>query len=253
MTDKNKFHDEEYQFPNDEYVDDLQLEMPAIEEEETPIAAEELVEQPQAASGLRAIWDNHKRIIIITGAVAAIALVFGVMRMMHKPEAPAASAPSVVQAVTQPVTAAQPVIDPQMADQLTGLKQDSINNTVMVRQLQRQVQQLDSSLSQSRLSQQQLNQSLMVLVSQMQKLTDEVKTLSQPKVKVHAAPAVKPAEPVITFQLRAVVPGRAWIVASDGQSQSVAVGDHVPQYGTVQSINADEGIVITTSGKNIRF
>ena len=137
---------------------------------------------------------------------------------------------------------------------MTSLKQDAMNNGATVRQLQGQVQQLTNALNQSRAQQQQLNQSMMVLVSQVQQLTAQVKVLAQPKpVKVGKAVPKAPPVPVITYQLRAVVPGRAWIVASDGQSQSVAVGDHVEQYGTVQSIDADAGVVITTSGKTIKF
>lgn len=248
MTNKNKFNDE-YQFPAEEFVDqDLQVEIPA--DQEPALDVVETLEEP-TASGMGAIWANHKRMIMIVGAVAAITLVFGVMRMMHhKPEV--VPAPVAQSAPQQPATVIEPVVDPQMTEQLTGLKQDSINNAVIIRQLQRQVQQLDSSLSQSRMAQQQLNQSMMVLVGQLQKLTDEVKTLSHPKpVKVQQT--AKPVEPVLTFQLRAIVPGRAWIVGSDGQSHSIAVGDKVPQYGNVQHINADEGVVITTSGKTIRF
>src|SRR5262249_21743286 len=162
----------------------------------------------------------------------------------HKPVQPVVQTPS--------PAAVQPVVDPQITAAIDGLKEDSLNNANNLNQLQSQVSQLTSALSQSRSQQQQLSQSVMLLATQVQQLTAQVRVLSQPKpVKVAApAPVVKkPEAPAITFQLRAVVPGRAWIVASDGQSQSVAVGDHVQQYGVVQSIDADAGVVITTSGK----
>ncbi len=252
MTTKNKFHDEEYQFPQDEYVDDRHDELSAAPEEaqeEQPLMAEA---SDAVRGGLSNIWSSHKRIIIIVGVLVAVSLTFTVMRSLHKsaelPATPAQTAPAAAPA------AVQAVVDPQVIDQLTSLKQDAVTNSAVIRQLQGQVQDFNNSLNQTRASQQQLNQSLMILVGQVQQLTTEVKVLAQPKpVKVVvAAPKAKPA-PVITFQIRAVVPGRAWIVGSDGQSQSVAVGDHVPQYGSVQSIDADAGVVLTTSGKTIKF
>lgn len=251
MTDKNKRHDEEYQFPQDEFLDDLHAEQPQEDVQEKPLIAEE--EAPAAAglsSGLAGIWAAHKRMIIIVGVVVVVAVTFGVMRSLQKP---AAVAPVAAAPVSAPAPAVQTVVDPQIVDQLTSLKQDALNNGAVVRQLQGQVQQLTNSLNQSRAAQQQLNQSLMVLVGQMQQLTTEVKVLAHPKPTKVGPAAPKAAAPVITFQLRAVVPGRAWIVGSDGQSHSVTIGDQVPQYGAVQSIDADAGVVITTSGKTIKF
>ncbi len=244
MSDKQNMHDEEYQFPHDENYDDLQ----PIKLEEEAIALP-LEEEESRSTGIRAIWTEHKRIILIVSAVIIVAVVFTIFRtMQHKQE----TVPAIISEPT-PAVSVQPVVDPQLNDQVNGLKQDSINNTVAIRQLQRQVQQLDANLSQSRASQQQLNQSLMTLVNQVQQLTAEVKAAHAPK-PVKAAPVkVQPTAPPITFQLRAIVPGRAWVVGSDGQSISAAVGDTIPQYGTVQNINADEGVVLTTSGKTIRF
>lgn len=246
MSDKQNMHDEEYQFPHDESYDDLQ----PIKLEEEAAAALPLEEEESRSTGLRAVWEEHKRIILIVSAVILVAVVFTIFRtIQHKQE----NVPTAIPEQTVVTPAAQPIVDPQLNDQVNGLKQDSINNTVAIRQLQRQVQQLDASLNQSRASQQQLNQSLMTLVNQVQQLTAEVKAAHAPKPAKAEPVKVKPAEPPITFQLRAVVPGRAWVVGSDGQSLSVAVGDSIPQYGSVQNINADEGVVLTTSGKTIRF
>jgi len=248
MTDKNK-HNEEYQFPNDEFMDSFHAES----EPERPEVAEKpllLEEQPAAPGGLSAVWEKHKRIMIVIGVLVVVTVVFAVMRTVKKP----APAPVTPTPVVQPAPAPTPIIDPQVMDQLTGLKQDADNNATVIRQLQGQVQELTTVLNQTRTEQQQLNQSVIALSTQVQELTAEVKVLTHPKpVKiVKPAPAPVPL-PVITYQLRAVVPGRAWVVGSDGQSHSVAVGDQIPQYGNVQSIDADAGVVITTSGKTIKF
>lgn len=247
MNNQTQFRDEEYQFPEGEYMD--HLEEPSITpqiEPEQDLAAEET--KPSALAG---IWEKNKRTIVIIGAVVVIGVVFAIMRAVHKPAevmpVKTPEAPAVVQAP-------QPVIDSQVIDQLTTLKQDSINTSSAVQQLQGQVQQLNDSLAQSRSAQQQLAQSMVVLAGQMQQLTAEVKVLAQPKPEAKPKSVVKAdPSPVITFQLRAVVPGRAWVVGSDGRSLSVTIGDQIPQYGSVQSIDADAGVIITTSGKTIKF
>lgn len=246
MSNKNEFHDEEYQFPQEDFHDELLNEQPVVEETEEKLLPE--VEQPAKAGGIAALFAANKRLFIAIGVLVAVVIVFTLMRVMHKP-APVVQTPP-------PAVVQQPVVDPQITAAIDSLKADSLNNTSTVNQLQSQVQSLTNALSQSRAQQQQLSQSVMLLAQQVQQLNTQVKTLAQPKPVKIAAPVPvvkKPTAPVITYQLRAVVPGRAWIVASDGQSQSVAVGDHVQQYGVVQSIDADAGVVITTSGKTIKF
>ena len=246
MSNKNEFHDEEYQFPQEDFHDELLNEQPVVEETQEKLLPE--AEQPVKTGGFAELFAANKRMFIVIGVLVVVAIVFSIMRVMHRPQ-PVVQTPP-------PAVVQQPVVDPQIAAAIDSLKEDSLNNASTVNQLQGQVQQLTSALSQSRAQQQQLSQSVMMLAQQVQQLNTQVKTMAQPKPVKIAAPAsvVKKAEvPVITYQLRAVVPGRAWIVASDGQSQSVAVGDHVQQYGVVQSIDADAGVIITTSGKTIKF
>ncbi len=48
--------------------------------------------------------------------------------------------------------------------------------------------------------------------------------------------------------LRAVVPGRAWLVNADGHTVTVIKGTSLPHYGTITKIDSDEGKVYTSSG-----
>lgn len=245
MTKKHDFENDEYQFPQDGHDDPMLIEPSEHEElQEKPF----ILEEEAAPTGLAAIWMQHKRIIVIIGVLTVVATTFSIIRALHKPAEVAPTAPALV----APAPVVQPVIDPQVVEQLTELRQESINNSVTIRQLQAQLSQMTNTANQTRAAEQQLNQSVAALAEQMQQLAAQVKVLAHPKVK-HVAAAPKVIAPAITFQLRAVVPGRAWIVGSDGQSHSVAVGDPVPPYGTVQSIDADAGVVITTSGKTIKF
>ena len=260
MTDRTQLNDEqEYQFPYEEYMEDMHSTESEPEQEENPLEETPLVTEKREISAEKSkigeIFAKNKRFIIIVGAVVVVASIFAFMRSQNKaPEAiPAPKQESVT--VSAPVT--PPPVDTRVIEQLVNLKQDAINSNGAISQLQRQVQQLDANLIQARAAQQQLNQSMMVLVSQVKQLTEEVKSqaIKHEEIKKPEHQVKEPAvtAPPLTFQIRAVVPGRAWIVASDGQSFSVAVGDHIPQYGAVQGINADDGVVATSSGKNIRF
>jgi len=48
--------------------------------------------------------------------------------------------------------------------------------------------------------------------------------------------------------LRAVVPGRAWLVDGAGNTVSVTIGDVLPYYGKVTKIDSDKGQVVMSSG-----
>jgi intracellular multiplication protein IcmG len=50
------------------------------------------------------------------------------------------------------------------------------------------------------------------------------------------------------LSLRAVIPGRAWLVDTQGRTYTVTQGDLVGNFGKVVQIDADAGRVITSSG-----
>ena len=63
---------------------------------------------------------------------------------------------------------------------------------------------------------------------------------------------MKKVKPIV-FDLRAIVPGRAWVEDDLGRSRTVKIGDKLPQYGFVKAIDSERGVVLTTSGKVITF
>ena len=64
-----------------------------------------------------------------------------------------------------------------------------------------------------------------------------------------AASATANTKPIYTVQ--AVIPGRAWLSTNDGSTLTVAVGDVVPGFGEVVSIDSMKGLVVTRSGQVI--
>jgi intracellular multiplication protein IcmG len=56
-----------------------------------------------------------------------------------------------------------------------------------------------------------------------------------------------------SYFVDAVIPGRAWLKGSKGKILTVAVGDPVPGYGVVTSINPQRGWVDTSTGIRFRY
>ncbi len=63
------------------------------------------------------------------------------------------------------------------------------------------------------------------------------------------APTVLP----MVYEVKAVVPGRAWIQSENGELTSIEVGETLVGYGKVESIDVTEGIVKLSSGATIQY
>lgn len=59
--------------------------------------------------------------------------------------------------------------------------------------------------------------------------------------------------PTQIYYVEAVVPGRAWLQGSDGETISVSIGSYLEGYGRVTRIDTEKGIVVTSSGHIIPY
>ena len=80
-----------------------------------------------------------------------------------------------------------------------------------------------------------------------QKIVQLDGTLNQLSVQLNLLVAQKTAQ-TDNLTLRAVVPGRAWLVDSQGRTYTVAEGDAVGNFGKIIQIDANAGRVVTSSG-----
>ena len=76
-------------------------------------------------------------------------------------------------------------------------------------------------------------------------------TRTQPKRVVHHIN--KPSAPPIHYYIQAVIPGRAWIIATNGSTLTVREGTNIAGYGIVRLIDPLDGRIVTSSGQIIRF
>ncbi len=235
---KKKADEDEYQFPQDEYIQPNASETSQAEEEMENEGGPPPVFQTERAS----LWKNKRIIAVIV--VAAIALV--VFHFMHRDN------PTVLQNTTQSTT--QPTVQSMNTvspSQLDALRSQQITDESTLSQLQSQMQQLQASIASLSENQDKMVEIVQDLSNQLKNLsTKKTAILVKPmKLKKHT-PYVKP----VYYHTKAIIPGRAWVVGSDGSSQTVSTGDFLtPRYGKILSMDTATGRINTSSGLVIRY
>jgi len=254
MTDETKkTSDDEYQFPHDEYVVAEQEETaPAYEftPEASADAQTETVNEAEASESTAASASNfvgklgrlaifkNKRVLFVIGAAVIAIIAFKIMTPSHK----------VKVVKQQPVQAVVPQDTDQtaMLNRLNRLSQDASSSQNVVTQLKSQLSDMKSSLNSASANEAAMRSAIVALAQQVQGLTNQIKAQNlQPHKKAYS--------PYVTYHLVAMVPGRAWIVGSNGESDTVVVGSKLAHYGAVKSINTEMGKVFTESGKVITY
>ena len=97
-----------------------------------------------------------------------------------------------------------------------------------------------------------LDRTIRSLTTQLQHNQVSQKTLNEYKARLH-----KSKEQVVRhnkrYYVKAVIPGRAWLVGVDGTALTVRVGNAIPGYGKVVAINSYDGTITTSSGIKIYY
>jgi intracellular multiplication protein IcmG len=68
---------------------------------------------------------------------------------------------------------------------------------------------------------------------------------------LNVVPAQQPApivEPKITYNVQAIIPGRAWLKSDNGETLTVAEGDTIKELGRVSKIDPYDGVVEVNTG-----
>lgn len=159
--------------------------------------------------------------------------------------------------VVQPITAAPsaPVLSAPVS---TEQRQEISSQKTRINNLESQVANMQSTLSD-------MNAKLSDLSSQVSKLVTQTNKFPSPIMvhrKLHAPRRHRVfgrysdsdgGGIVYSYQLQAALPGRAWLIRSDGSTTTVSLGDKIPGYGTVILIDPDAGMIQTSSGAIIKY
>jgi intracellular multiplication protein IcmG len=58
---------------------------------------------------------------------------------------------------------------------------------------------------------------------------------------------------VAKYTIQAMLPGRAWLITNSGSVMSVRLGEQLPGYGTIDTMDPVEGKILTSSGRIIEY
>lgn len=245
MTDDQKkiSPDDEYQFPQEEY---LSLEKETHEESESAAAEVESGETAAVKSvrGLR--WTQlvksfpmlqNKRIVIAIVVVIGFIITLPFFNTGKKP---------ISEVKVKPVVEQPPVVVQSDDRDLRLLQPHNSHIESQVQNLKAQIANLQSAVDQAKAANDQLSASVSALTGQVKDLMTQ---LSEALAKM--GPTAQ--KPGVVYHLRAVLPDRAWIMSSTGETLSVTIGDEINHYGVVRSIDPTGGSIETSSGRKITY
>lgn len=255
----------EYQFSDDVEPDDVVLSA-------TPI------DEPQPGLFEKLSQVNFKKIVIYLG-VGILALGFigaSLKALLNRVEEPP---PAAIQTSNQPQDNSallsietetkkpkgQLEVDVDLAKQLKMLAQQNTSLAGRVQVLETQLSQTASQLAtyQSQAAQAQANadgltKTISSVEEQMTQINNALQTLvsaSKPSASsnvrsMDTSPTIARAS---SYYVQAIIPGRAWLKANNGQIITVALGDGIPGFGNVTIIDPQNGFVRTDAGITINY
>lgn len=98
-----------------------------------------------------------------------------------------------------------------------------------------------------------LSQSVTLLAAKVEQQSQQIAVLTV-RTKPKPAPRmVRKVTPRPVYYIQAVIPGRAWLIATNGSTLTVREGSVIAGYGTVKLIDATQGRVVMSTGQIIRF
>jgi intracellular multiplication protein IcmG len=159
------------------------------------------------------------------------------------------------QVASAPVTPPPPAdLDPAMKQKVADIEANQMSIKSEVSSVSEQVGTVNTNVTNLGEQMAKLNQVIAELTNQVAKQSLEINMLmakSRPKITRRTVGHLR--REAISYNLQAVIPGRAWIIGSNGSTLTVRVGTKVQGYGVVKLIDSIQGRVLTSSGRTIRF
>lgn len=266
MSNKNppRLNDMEYQIPEEEYVPmDAQVSVQQSSGESHDASAytnASAGDDTSKAAKLKRLLATglhfrNKKLPLIIGGAVVVCVGLTIYHAHHQPEV--ATAASTVTPVTQTVAMQNDAASQSM--QLASMNQQAIadlgrsnsDNQQAILQVQQQLQGVAGSVAAVSDTQAQVNATLVALTEEVKALSQQVNAAQLKPVSAPQAP--RPVLKPIVFHLKALTPGRAWIMDNQAHSTSVKVGDQLARYGVINRIDVDQGLVLTSSGLTIQY
>ncbi len=203
---------------------------------------------PDPASAILEKTQRHHIFLIVFIIFASLGiykLVSTLLNRMHvtSPSKVIAKAPKIAMPVIPAAVQTNIAID----NRFNHLEQEQ-------RELQSHLQAFDSELSDIKSTLADLNSRLGNMNEQTQMLTTQQEAFLQKQQKAETKLAKrKKAIPKPIYYVRAIIPGRVWLILQDGSTLTLGVGDKLAGYGVITVIDPNQGTITLSSGAIIGY
>ena len=168
-------------------------------------------------------------------------------------EAPKSAQAEITPAPIEQIKPVVQQIDTELKQKISAVEiaQQSLRSDV--NSLSDQVGNVNSTINNLNTQMTKFTQLIGDLSNQVSKQSEEIQLLrirTQPKV---IKPVVKQNIQHINYTIQAVIPGRAWLIGSNGSTLTIREGTKIAGYGVVKLIDSMQGRVLTSLGQVIKF
>lgn len=159
----------------------------------------------------------------------------------------------------QPTIQPAPVVETNISEvkqKIGSIETNQQNLQSEVSSLSHQISNVSTNIDTLNTQITKLNQIISDLTNQVVKQSEEISVLMErTKPKLIKRRIIRPISEnlQILYHINAVIPGRAWLIGTNGSTLTVREGTKVPGYGVVKLIDSMEGRVLTSSGRVIKF
>ncbi|TAL58982.1 MAG: type IV secretion protein IcmG [Legionella sp.] len=145
-------------------------------------------------------------------------------------------------------------VDPDLKQKVSAIEISQQGVKSQVSSLSDNVNTVNNNISSLNTQVTKMNQLIEDLTAQLAKQSDEINQLrvrAKPKA-VYRGPR-RAHVAAVMYYVQAVIPGRAWLIGTNGSTLTVREGTRIPGYGVVKLIDSIQGQVLTSSGRVIRY
>jgi intracellular multiplication protein IcmG len=199
-----------------------------------------------------------KRVLIIVGVIVVAFVVYKIATVSigkaEKSEVSMTAAPALEKAN----------VPASSNDQLTQLTQMHGIVKSHLERITDQNESLNGAVAQLGLTTSSMNTTLSNITENLSKMNENIQSINRRLMDLQKLETVQQSEldkekterlrrEKVTYQVQALVPGRAWLKGTDGSTLTVSRGDNLPNYGTVDRVDVGQGLVVTSSGRILRY
>jgi intracellular multiplication protein IcmG len=172
---------------------------------------------------------------------------------------PVAPQPQPIQPEIAPQQPATPPVaqdNPALIQKVDTIETSQQNLQTQVSSMNEQITNINNNVTNLTTQINRLSQAITDLTTQLNKQSEEINLLMVRTKPKRIRRVVRPfifREELSIYYINAVIPGRAWLISTNGSTLTVREGTKIPGYGVVRLIDSMEGRILTSSGRVIKF